>query len=226
MSMKKIVMFLLCINTVCLFGQKDSLQLGDKYLEDQLYFGLTFNQLFSQPDNVVGSGFSYGVNVGYIRDFSIVKSGKIALGVGVGYAFDSMKHGFKVSTQNSNTVIEVDPNTQTRSNLKLHTLEFPFEIRWRTSTANKYKFWRIYSGVKISYNFKNTIDFTSNSILTSYSNIERFNKVQYGLTFSAGYSTFNINLYYGLTPLFKDANIGTKSIGTKVIKLGMIFYIL
>jgi len=137
-----------------------------------------------------------------------------------------MKHGFKVSVQNSNTVIEVDPNTQSRSNLRLHTLEFPLEIRWRTSTANKYKFWRIYSGVKISYNFNNTIDYTTNSILTSFSNIERFNKVQYGLTFSAGYSTFNFNLYYGLTPLFKDADIGTKSIGSRVIKLGMIFYIL
>ena len=219
-------MFLVCINTICLFGQKDSLQLGDKYLEDQLYFGVTFNQLISQPDEVVGSGFSYGVNLGYIRDFSIVKSGKIALGLGVGYAFDSMKHGFKISDQNSITVIEVDPTLQSRNGFKLHTLEFPFEIRWRTSTANKYKFWRIYSGIKISYNFKNTIDYTTNSILTSYVNIERFNKVQYGLTFSAGYSAFNFNLYYGLTPLFKDADIGTKSIGTKVIKLGMVFYIL
>ena len=41
------------------YGQKDSLQLGDKYLEDQLYFGVTYNQLFSQPNTVVGSGFSY-----------------------------------------------------------------------------------------------------------------------------------------------------------------------
>ena len=122
--------------------------------------------------------------------------------------------------------IEVDPGVQSRSNLQLHTLEFPLELRWRTSTANKYKFWRIYTGIKISYNLKNTIEYTSNSILASFTNIERFNKVQYGLTFSAGYSTFNFHLYYGLTPLFKDATIGTASIETKVIKLGMVFYIL
>ena len=217
---------LLFTNTIGLFAQKDSLQLGDKYLEDQLYFGITFNQLINQPPGIVGSGFSYGVNAGYIRDFSIVKSGKVALGLGIGYAFDSLKHGFKVSSQNATTVLEIDSNIQSASSLRLHTLEFPLELRWRTSTANKYKFWRIYSGIKISYNLKNTIEYTANSILSSYNNIERFNTVQYGLTFSAGYSTFNFNLYYGLTPLFKDANVGTKSIDTKVIKLGMIFYIL
>jgi hypothetical protein len=224
--MKNLILFLSFTNAICLFGQKDSLQLGDAYLEDQLYFGITFNQLLNQPAGVIGSGFSYGINAGYIRDFSIVKSGKVALGLGIGYAFDSLEHGFKVGNQNSTIVLDVDPNIQSRSSLTLHTLEFPLELRWRTSTANRYKFWRIYSGIKISYNLKNTIEYTTNSILSSYNNIERFNKVQYGLTFSAGYSTFNFNLYYGLTPLFKDANIGTKSIETKVIKLGMVFYIL
>lgn len=205
-----------------LFGQKDSLNIGDKYLEDQLYFGITFNQLISQPSGVSGSGFSYGVNLGYIRDFSIVKSGKLALGLGIGYAFDSMKHGFKISTLNADTAVEVDPSFRLTNNLTLHSLEFPIEFRWRTSTANKYKFWRIYTGIKIGYNFKNTIDYNPNS----FSNISRLNTLQYGLTFSAGYATFNFNLYYGLTPLFKDADIGTKAIGTKVIKLGMVFYIL
>jgi len=224
--MKKIMLLLLWTNTMVLFGQKDSLQLGDKYLEDQVYFGVVFNQLISQPTEVIGSGFSYGITAGYIRDFSIVKSGQVAIGLGIGYAFDSLKHGFKVSNQNSAVILEVDPSIQSRSSLALHSLEFPLEFRWRTATANKYKFWRIYTGVKISYNLKNTIEYTSNSVLTSYKNIERFNKVQYGLTFSAGYSTFNFNMYYGLSPLFKDAAVGTKSIGTKVIKLGMIFYIL
>jgi hypothetical protein len=224
--MKKIILLLLITNTSYLFSQKDSLQLGDSYLEDQLYFGVTFNQLINQSSQVAGSGFSYGINTGYIRDIPIVKSGKIALGIGIGYAFDSLKHGFKVSSQNSATIIETDSNLGATNALKLHTLEFPIEFRWRTSTANKYRFWRIYSGVKIGYNFKNRIDFISNSVTTSYSNIERFNKVQYGLTFSAGYAAFNVNLYYGLTPLFKDADVGTKSIGTKVVKLGMVFYIL
>ena len=209
-----------------LFSQKDSLQIGDTYLEDQLYFGITYNQLINQPFQVIRSGFSYGMNTGYVRDISLVKSGKLALGLGLGYAFNSLKHGYKVSKQNNDVLIEVDPNKSTTSALSLHSLEFPIELRWRTSTANKYKFWRIYTGVKLSYNLKSSIEDTTTSIPTTYNNFSRFNKFQYGLTFSGGYSTFNFNLYYGLSPLFKDVSIGTKSLNTKVIRIGILFYIL
>ena len=204
--------------SLSLFSQKDSLELGDKYLEDQLYFGVTYNQLYNQPDAVLGSGCSYGVSGGYIRDISLVKSGKVALGIGVGYAYDTFNHGYKVTGLSNSIAIEVDPTITTRSGLTLHSLEFPFEIRWRTSDANKYKFWRIYTGLKMSYNFKNSIEYSGNS----YENFDQYNKVQYGLTLAAGYSTFNFSIYYGLTPLFD----GVSSIDTKQIKLGILFYIL
>ncbi|MFT5761107.1 MAG: hypothetical protein ACI8WA_000212 [Polaribacter sp.] len=224
--MKKLFSILFTILSFSLYAQKDSLRLGDKYLEDQLYFGISYNQLFDQPNAVIGSGFSYGLNTGYIRDISLIKSGKLALGVGIGYAFDSFNHGYKITSQNNTVIINADPSIVATSKLKLHSLEFPFEIRWRTSNANKYKFWRIYTGFKISYNFKNTLEYTSNSVLNEYNNIERFNKIQYGLTVSAGYSTFNFSLYYGLTPLLKSSTLGTNPINTKVLKLGLIFYIL
>jgi len=220
--MKKTITFFSLIISLALYAQKDSLQLGDKYLEDQLYFGITYNQLFDQPNAVIGSGFSYGISAGYIRDVSLVKSGKIALGIGIGFAFDSFSHGYKVSNTSNSVVIDLDSNIATRSRLKLHSLEFPFEFRWRTSDANKYRFWRVYTGFRITYNLKNTFDYGANT----YSNIERFNKVQYGLTASAGYSTFNFSLFYGLTPLFKNAVLGEPSIDTKQIKLGILFYIL
>ncbi len=224
--MKKIFLLFLFTLSLNISAQKDSLQLGDKYLEDQLYLGISYIQLFSQPDNVIGSGFSYGFNSGYIKDISLVKSGRLALGIGIGYAYDSFNHGYKISSQNNNVVVEVDPTIVETSTFRLHSLEFPLEIRWRTSNANRYKFWRVYSGLKISYNLKHTLEYVSNSMLTEYNNIERFNKLQYGLTIAAGYSTFNFSLYYGLTPLFKTSTVGTSPINTKVIKLGMIFYIL
>ncbi len=224
--MKKLFSVLFLMLSLCVFAQKDSLNLGDAYLEDQLYVSLSYNQLFNQPNNVIGSGFSYGINTGYIKDISLVKSGRFALGIGFGYAFDSFNHGYKVTKPNNTVIIDVDSNITTRSGLKLHSLELPFEIRWRTSNANKYKFWRIYTGFKISYNLKNTIEYTSNNVLTEYNTIERLNKVQYGLTIAAGYSTFNFSLYYGLTPLLKSSTLGTNPIDTKVLKLGLIFYIL
>lgn len=224
--MKHIITFLFILYALNGFGQKDSLQLGDTYLEDQIYFGVTYNQLSSQPSQVIRSGFSYGINAGYIRDISLIKSGKIALGLGIGYSFDSLKHGYKVSTVNSDVILEVDPSIQTTNAFNIHAIEFPFEFRWRTSSVNKYKFWRVYTGIKFSYNLSNSIEFTDNSLVSSFKNLERFNKLQYGLTLSAGYSTFNFNFYYGLTPIFKDAILGTKSIQTKIIKIGILFYIL
>ena len=86
--MKKIFLLFLFTLSLNISAQKDSLQLGDKYLEDQLYLGISYIQLFSQPDNVIGSGFSYGFNSGYIKDISLVKSGRLALGIGIGYAYD------------------------------------------------------------------------------------------------------------------------------------------
>ncbi|WP_347173454.1 porin family protein [Polaribacter uvawellassae] len=224
--MKKLFSILLMLISFCLYAQKDSLNLGDKYLEDQLYVNISYNQLFNQPSNVIGSGFSYGLNTGYIKDISLVKSGRVALGIGIGYAFDSFNHGYKITKPSNTVIVDVDPSVVGTSGLKLHSLEFPFEIRWRTSNANKYKFWRIYTGFKISYNLKNTLEYTSNSVLIEYDNIERFNKVQYGLTVAAGYSTFNFSLYYGLSPLLKSSILGTNPIDTKVLKLGLIFYIL
>jgi hypothetical protein len=224
--MKKFVAILFVFICFDLSAQKDSLQLGDSYLEDQLYVGISYNQLFSQPTAVAGSGFSYGLSTGYIRDISLIKSGKVALGVGIGYAFDSFNQGYKITKLNNDVIVEVDPLNTTRNGMKIHSLEFPIELRWRTSTANKYKFWRIYTGFKISYNFKNSVEYTSNAILNSYENIDRINKIQYGLTLAAGYSTFNFSLYYGITPIFKDSNVGTNSIHTKVLKLGLVFYIL
>ena len=225
---KSILLFLILLTSIQGFTQevKDSLFVDSNYLEDQLYFSVSYNQFVNQPNALIGSGFSYGLNTGYIKDISLVKSGKLAVGIGIGYAFDSFKHGYKITTQNNTVVVDVDPSIVNTSGLKVHSLEFPFEIRWRTSTANKYKFWRVYTGFKISYNLKNTIDYTTNNVLNTYTNIERFNKIQYGLTLAAGYSTFNFSLYYGLTPLFKSSSLGTNPINTKVLKLGLIFYIL
>jgi len=223
MKKQHIIFYLFFTCTV--FSQRDSLQIGERYLEDQTYIGITYNQLFDQPAQVGVSGFSYGLHLGYIKDVPLVKSGRVALAIGVGYAFDTFNHGLKVSTLNNETVFEVSPNS-TSNNLKIHALEIPLEFRWRTSTANTYKFWRIYTGVNISYNLKNTFTYETDTETFDYSNVNSFRKVQYGITFSAGYAAFNFNVYYGLTPLLKKATIGTEELSTKVLKMGLVFYLL
>ncbi|GGG94865.1 hypothetical protein GCM10011416_10370 [Polaribacter pacificus] len=223
--MKQLLTFVLLFMTSLAFSQKDSLRTGDRYLEDQLYLTISYNQLYSQPALLRGSGFSYGFSMGYIRDIPLVKSGHLAFGAGLGFGYDSFNHGLKVTEQNNQVVFDVD--AQVSSNpLRIHTIELPFEFRWRTSTANKFKFWRVYAGIKLSYNLKNQFSYDNGTTVIDYNNVDRFNNFQYGLTLSTGYAAFNFHVYYGLTPLLKESALGTPDINTKVIKMGLIFYIL
>lgn len=224
--MKKYFLFIfLFLLTISLSAQKDSLQIGDKYSEDQLYLLISYNQLYNQPSQVKGSGFSFGLSSGYIKDITLNKSGSFAVGLGAGYNYDSFNHGLKVLQVNNEVTFEVD-NTLTSNELSIHSLEFPLEIRWRNSNAKKYKFWRIYLGFKASYNLSNTFRYNNGTESFSFKNVSRFNKWQYGLTLSAGFDAFNAHVYYGLTPILQDSSIGTTDISTKIIRIGLIFYLL
>lgn len=208
------------------FSQKDSLQLGDRYADDQIYASISYAQFYNQPQTISKSGFSYSFSTGFIKDIVLNKEGTVSFALGVGYGYDFFNHQLKVEEINNFTNFSFD--SEISSNLfKSHNLEFPLELRWRTSTANKYDFWRVYTGIKFLYNLSNSFQFedvNNNSI--KYSNVSSYNKLQYGLTISAGYDEFNINFFYGLTPIFKDATIGSEKIETKTLKFGLIFYIL
>ena len=93
---KKIAFIFFVSLAATTIAQKDSLQLGDHYAEDQLYAIISYNQLFDQPAQIKGSGFSYGLSVGFIKDIILNKSGSFSVGLGAGFNFDSFNHGLKV----------------------------------------------------------------------------------------------------------------------------------
>lgn len=222
--MKYILSFFILFSVFNIQAQNDSLQIGDKYWEDQLYINVSYNVLNNQPVEVSKSGFSYGFSGGYIKDIPFNKSGKVALGIGLGYGFDSFSHNLKVIKGNPN---RFESGSDLKSNkLRLHNIEIPIEFRWRTSTANTYSFWRIYAGLKVSYNISNVFTYTDVNVPVNISNLNEFNKWQTGLTMSAGYGTFNFHVYYGLTSLFKNASINNNPINTKIVRLGLSFYLL
>ena len=107
----------------------------------------------------------------------------------------------------------------------MHTIEFPVELRFRTSTSTKYKFWRIYPGIKFAYvfslntNLKQREDFLVEDVV-------EIDKFLYGLTLSAGYNKWNIHVYYGLNSLFSESKNNSYEIDIHEIRLGLIFYIL
>lgn len=224
--MNKILWFLFFIFSVSLsFAQKDSLQIGDRYADDQIYASISYAQFYQQPAVISKSGFSFGLSTGFLKDFILNKQGSFSFAIGVGYGYDYFNHNLKVQEINNSTLFSESINVN--SNIfTSHNVEFPLEIRWRTSTAVKYEFWRIYTGVKFLYNFSNTFRFEENSTQFSYKNVSAYNNLQYGITFSAGYDVINLHVFYNLTPIFKNATINYESIDTSILKFGLIFYIL
>jgi hypothetical protein len=209
-----------------IFSQKDSLSIGDAYADDQIYLSVAYSQFSTQPSTITKSNFSYALSGGYMKDIILNKTGTISIAGGFGYGFDFFNHELKVEEFNDETIFNLN-NTGSNNVFKAHNLEFPFEFRWRTSTAKNYNFWRVYAGIKFLYNLRNQFQYTdANSNDVKYSNISAYNKLQYGFTISAGYDAFNINVFYGLTPIYKNATINGESINTKILKFGLIFYFL
>jgi len=220
-----ILLYFLLI-TFLTFAQKDSLSLGDSYADDQIYFSVSYSQLYDQPTGISKTNFSYALSGGFIKDVILNKSGTIAIAGGIGLGYDFFNHELKVDEADETTVFTNDITTS-KNIFKSYNLEFPFELRWRTSTAIKYNFWRIYTGVKFLYNLDNNFQYVdANNNLIKYRKVSSYNKLQYGLTISAGYDAFTMNVFYGLSPVFKNALLNEKAVDTKILKFGLIFYFL
>ncbi len=229
--MYKILILFLIITVTCnaqVSIKNTNIKKENYYLEDQLYIGITYNILTNLPNSISQSGFSNGFQIGYIRDLPINKKRNFGFGIGLGYALDTYFQNLKISESNNITFYENFEVDETFENNKfvLNSIESPFEIRFRTSTRDKYKFWRIYTGVKFKYIFSSKASF-KNNVTQKVKNLDALNNFNYGLTLGAGHGTWNLHLYYGLKPIFKDAFLNDdEKIKMKDLKIGLIFYIL
>jgi hypothetical protein len=199
-----------------------------KYREDQFYFAVTYNLLGQKPNNVSQSGFSSGFHLGFIRDFPINQRRNWALGLGLGLSSNSFNHNFLVQENGSGyDYIALDKTdiNYTKNKFTTYMVELPLQIRWRTSTSEEYKFWRIYTGLNIGYVVYNSSKFKGDLGTIKNNNIKSFNDFQYGLTFSAGYNTWNVFFYYGLNPIFDSVSVNNETVDMNAIKIGLIFYI-
>lgn len=212
--------------------QNDSITIIDeKYREDQFYFSLTYNLLAQKPDGLSQQGFSAGFHLGFIRDFPINERRNWALGVGLGLSSNSYNQNMLIAEQPngeySYAIIDEDSISFSKNKFTTYLIEVPLELRWRTSTAKDYKFWRIYTGIKFGYVFYNSSKFDGSIGKLKNANITDINGLRYGITFSAGYSTWNAHIYYGLNSLFdKSATIEGQAIDLTSVKIGLMFYIL
>ena len=224
--MRFLVSLLLLISFFISFSQKNDVD--NKYLEDQFYLGLYYSTLTSSPEDFNQNKFSSTLNFGFIRDLPLNKQRNFGVGVGVGLSLSSSNSNLKLSDLNSSVSGEiVNGEDFTKNKWNTTKIEFPFEVRWRTSTPTSYKFWRVYFGVKTSYLLKSKYKYESLNSNYTLENLP-FRKTQSGITVNAGNNTWNLGLYMGLNPIFNKEfgqnNPNLKDL--KEFKLGLVFYIL
>jgi len=233
MTLKNFVDSLLFLCVISMTAQ-DSIPAADldhRYREDQFYAGVTYNLLASVPSNVKLNGVSGGVHFGFLRDMPINEKRDFAIAIGAGLSFDQYGYNLFIGEDaNENTIFRV-LNSETqfdRSRFSTATVEVPLEIRWRTSTPQSYKFWRIYGGVRVGYTYWYRSFFSQSDNQVSQTKIPEFDRLRLGATLNFGYSTFNFYAYYSINSFFKDAVIEdtNEPLDFRTLKLGVIFYIL
>ena len=198
------------------------------YREDQFYVGFSFNLITNKPEAISQESFSGGINLGVIRDMPLNERRNVALGLGFGWGIDSYGQNLRITKSASGVTefqslqdIDYETNRYTTQQF-----EMPLEFRWRTSTAESYKFWRIYSGVRLGYIYNFRSNYKDDAEQSLINDLSELNKFRAGATFTFGYNTFNFHFYYSLIPFFKDASLQNESLDVSTLKIGLTFYIL
>lgn len=197
------------------------------YREDQFYFGTTYNIFSQKPSGVSQNSFSAGLSGGFLRDFPMNKNRTFAIAPGLGFSFTNYKQNLVISevgnTRNYNLIDS--EAVLDKNKLALYAIDVPIEFRWRTSTFESHKFWRIYTGLKASYVFYSRSRYIASDGDYKVVNNPDINKFQYGIYGAIGYNTWNLYAYYGLSDLFKNNLLGSDR-NLKTLNIGLMFYIL
>lgn len=205
-----------------------NIKIDSLYREDQFYFGFTYNTLQNKPAGLVQTKFSKGFSAGFLRDLPINKRRTIAIASGIGVSYTNFNQNISISKTNQTTIYTInDSDISFKKNRFTQLLiDVPLELRWRSSTFESHKFWRIYGGAKLSYLVNNRSIYEDNQGKIIVSNNPDFRKLNYGVYLSAGYNTINLYAYYGLNSIFQSAKIDDQSIDMNSLNIGVIFYIL
>ncbi|MDX1762319.1 MAG: porin family protein [Christiangramia sp.] len=199
------------------------------YREDQFYAGFHFNLITDKPSSISQESFSGGLDVGFIRDFPLNKRRNIALGVGVGWSINTYGQNLLISKDSEGSTIfeslDGDANYAT-NRFTTQLIEAPVEFRWRTSIPETYKFWRIYTGMKLGYIYHFRSRYRDDNTEIIINKLSELDRLRLGATFTFGYNTFNFQFYYALNPFFKDGEVDGEQVDLSTLKIGLTFYIL
>lgn len=204
------------------------IKIDSLYREDQFYFGFTFNTLQRKPMGLSQEKFSSGFSLGFLRDMPVNKTRTVAIAPGLGFTFNNYNQNLAITKPDEipvYTVVDVNSG-YSKNRFSQLSVDMPIELRWRTSTYESHKFWRIYGGFKMSYLLYDKSVYQDGKGKIVISNNPDFNKLQYGTYLAVGYNTINVYAYYGLNPLFQSAKTSTEDINMNSLNIGVMFYIL
>ncbi|HQZ24048.1 MAG TPA: porin family protein [Flavobacterium sp.] len=208
--------------------EASKIKIDSLYREDQFYFSFTLNTLQNKPVSLTQDKFSSGFSIGFLRDFPVNKNRTIAIAPGIGLSYNNYNQNLKITELNQvpdYSIIESDV-TYNKNRFSQMLVEVPIEIRWRSSTFESHKFWRIYGGFKMGYLIYDKSIYEDSNGKIAVNNNKDFNKFQYGTYISAGYNSINVFAYYGLNSLFESAKTTTETIDMNSFNVGIMFYIL
>jgi len=218
------------------FAQDDAKELTEVdslYREDQIYVNITYNILQNRPEGVRRTKFSPGVAFGFLRDMPINKDRTWSVGLGLGFStcvYENNLYIYDLNTVGTGITRNYEPISADtyydKNSISLSYIDIPLEIRWRTSTPNSHKFWRIYTGFKFSYLVRDRYVFTNDVVTNVIKNNPDLNKFQYGCYVTAGWNSVNVYAYYSLNPIFKSGTIAGKPNDISTLNVGFMFYIL
>ena len=220
---KFFLLFFLLFFTQLSFTQ--SIISKDNYREDQFYFGSSY---FIQTEPIKSfkqNGFSGNFQFGFIRDFPLNNNSTKAIGIGLGFErnfFTSNIQPIKTNG-NINYRIVISRFLESKNKISFSSFVLPIEYRWRSSSIDQYKFWRIYSGLKIKKNFP----LYSNPSYGSEITIDEIEDWTTSIYLNTGYNTWNISLEYDLNPILKNQKTSNgENLNISFFRLGLVFYIL
>jgi hypothetical protein len=140
----------------CSLAAQDTLTLKKnvdlKYREDQFYVGITYNTFLNKPSDMAQKTFSPGINLGFLRDMPINQARTFALATGLGISYQAYSQNLLITEDQGDynySIIESDVS-YTRNKFMMLNVDLPIEFRWRTSTPESHRFFRLYTGVKLS----------------------------------------------------------------------------
>ena len=224
--MKKLLIFLMLLPLIS-FGQEKLNDIDSTfYREDQIYFGTSFMLLNSNQEKFKRQGISKHFQLGFVRDIPIISSGKLAIGLGLGYSFQDYNSNLvRFNINNGSSIYIVNYTLNQKSNLSFNFIEFPISLRWRNSSPDNHQFWRVYTGFKLQRNIFSKLKYSSGDIKNISDEVNNWKKELY---LSFGYNTWNFYFSYDLNQVMKNlrSQYSGKPFNITSLKIGLIFYIL